>query len=48
MRKVIRKVGGVLIIGGVKMHSPSTIESDRPGRVKALHIPEADKSDKME
>lgn len=38
--KVIRKVGGVLIIGGVKMHSPSTIDCGRPGRVKALYIPE--------
>lgn len=33
--KVIRKVGGILIIDGVKMRSPATIESDRPGRVKA-------------
>lgn len=33
--KVIRKVGGVLIIGGVKMHSPATIDCDRPGRLKA-------------
>lgn len=33
--KVIRKVGGILIIDGVKMRSPSTIHCDRPGRLKA-------------
>lgn len=43
--KVIRKVGGVLIIGGVKMHSPSTIDCDRPGKVKVIHIPGVDKND---
>lgn len=48
MEKTIRKVGGVLIIGGVKMHSPATIESDRPGRVKALYIPGVDEIDQME
>jgi uncharacterized protein YlxW (UPF0749 family) len=37
--KVIRKVGGILVIDGVKMRSPATIESDKPGRIKALYIP---------
>lgn len=37
--KIIRKVGGILIIDGIKMRSPATIEHDKPGRMKAIHTP---------
>lgn len=38
--KIIRKVGGILIINGIKMRSPATIEHDKPGRLKAIYIPD--------
>lgn len=37
--KLIRKVGGILIIDGIRMRSPATIESDRPGQLKIIHEP---------
>ena len=37
--KVIRKVGGILIIDGTKMRSPATIEHDKPGKLKADYRP---------
>jgi hypothetical protein len=38
--KVIRKKFGILIINGIKMRSPTTIEHDRPGQLKIIYIPE--------
>jgi len=37
--KIIRKKFGILIINGIKMRSPATIEHDRPGQLKVLYIP---------
>ena len=46
--KVKREIGGVLRVDGVKMHSPATIDSDRPGSFVLAYDPGVDKFDKME
>lgn len=38
--KVVREIGGVLIIDGIKMYSPATIHCNKPSRLKANHKPE--------
>jgi hypothetical protein len=38
--KIIRKKFGILIINGIKMRSPATIEHDRPGQLKVIYEPE--------
>ena len=42
-----RKTGGVLEIDGIRMHSPATIDSDRPGEFKILYDPGVDDFDTM-
>lgn len=45
---VIRKSFGVLVIDGIVMHSPVTLDSDRPGEFKILYTPGDDKIERLE
>jgi|GEM_PF-2511979 len=45
MVNVIRKSFGVLVIDGIVMHSPVTIDSDRPGEFKILYTPGDEESE---
>jgi len=45
---VIRESFGVLVIDGIIMHSPATIDTDRPGEFKILYTPGDDKVEWLE
>lgn len=48
MANVIRESFGVLVIDGIVMHSPATIDVDRPGEFKILYTPGDDKVERLE
>jgi len=45
---IIRKSFGVLVIDGIVMHSPATIDTDRPGEFKILYDPKECNDDQVE
>ena len=48
MADVIRKSFGILVIDGIRMYSPATIDADRPGSFKISYIPGDDINEQLE
>lgn len=46
--EINRKKFGVLIIDGIRMHSPLKIDDDRPGYLKTLYDPKECNNDQVE